>query len=117
MRFVELEKCERQSVLVVKISFRLQNAEPRAKQCRQDLFGRGLTHRARDTGNFAAPCVAYFAGELLERDKRVGDDDAASAGRLWNLRELLLRHNGRQSAALQDVRDESESVVTRSVNG
>src|SRR5260221_7325189 len=42
---------------------------------RQDLFGRGFTNRARDASNFAAPCVAYFASELLERDKCIGDDD------------------------------------------
>jgi len=41
-----LEKCERQPVLVIKISFRLQNAEAACQAVAAGIsFGRGLTHR------------------------------------------------------------------------
>ena len=81
MRLVQAEQRQRQAVLVVEIPLRLQDAKPRAQQCRQDLFGSGLADAAGDPGNFAAPCFANGAREPFERDESVGHSEAPARAR------------------------------------
>ena len=117
MRFIQTKKRQRQPVLVVKISFRFQDPQLRAQQCRQDLFRCGLAHGACDAGNFPAPGFAHRAGQLLERFESVAHDDAAIPDGIAVAAGLRLRHQRGDGSATQRTRHVIVSIVTRSVDG
>jgi len=117
VRFVQSKQRQRQAILIIEITFRLQNAEARAQQCRQDLFGRGLADGTRNAGDFAAPRFADSAGQLLEGDEGVRDGDAAGANGLVVGGKARLGDHSRQRTTAQRGSHMIVSIVTRSVDG
>jgi len=117
MCFVQVKQRQRQAVLVVEIAFRLQDAKPRAQQCRQDLFGSGLADTARDPGNFPAPRFANGTREPFERDERVGHDQAPTVHDVGIAPKLRFGNHRRERSALQRIRHVIVSVMTQSVYG
>ena len=117
MRFLETQQRQRKSVLVIQISFRFQDPQLRAQQCRQDLFRSGLPDRTCDPGNFPAPGLAYCARQLLERFEGFDHGDAAAADLARKSRELALRHHRRDCSTPQRAAHMIVSIVTRSVDG
>ncbi len=117
MRLVQMKQRQRQPVLVIKISFRLQDAQPRAQQCRQDLFGSGFPDAARDPRDFPAPRLAYRARKLLEPDESVGHNEALRSNRLAVSPGGRLGHHRAKGSAPERALHVIVSVMTRSVYG
>src|ERR1700691_5273347 len=117
MRLVQMKQRQRQPVLVIKIPFRLQDAQPRAQQCRQDLFGSGFPDATRDPGDFPAPRLAYSPRKLLEPDEGVGPDEALRPNRLAVSPGCRFGHHRADGSAPERTLHVIVSVMTRSVYG